>query len=88
MIVVPILGEAEHPSWCLRHHPGIAMHQGPADVVRDRDGIRMDAYLVSYGGLCRLSLDIAPVADATLIELDVMEATRLQASLGKMLRAS
>ncbi len=85
MIAVPTIGEVEHPSWCLRHHPGIEMHQGPADVVRDRDGIRMDVYLVSYNGLPRFSLDIAPVADATLIELDVSEAIRLHTSLGRLL---
>jgi hypothetical protein len=72
-----------HPSWCQRHHPDVVMHCSQTDVVRDRDGIQLDVYLVSYGGQPLVSLDMA--ADDTLIELDMAEASQLYQSLGRLL---
>ena len=85
MSTVAIVRRAEprepHPAWCQGNHPGVRMHRGPATVVRDRDGIKVDAYLVDDDKRPHLSLDITAAADGTLIELNTAEAIRLRTCL-------
>jgi hypothetical protein len=74
-----------HPAWCQQGHDGLAMHRGPTVMVRDRDGIRMDAYLVAYDDSPQLSLDITAEVDTSLIELSVAEANCLRTCLIRLL---
>lgn len=74
-----------HPAWCQQGHDGLAMHRGPTVMVRDRDGIRMDAYLVAYDDSPQLSLDITADVDTSLIELSAAEANCLRTCLIRLL---
>jgi hypothetical protein len=88
MRTVPTLREQQrdpHPPWCQQRHARTTMHRSSNTVVRDRDGIKLDAYLVDYGDQPQLSLDITSEADATLIELSPSEASRLHAFLARSL---
>lgn len=74
-----------HPSWCRQPHPGLTMHRSTTTLIRDRDGVRIDAYLVDYADHPMISLDITTDVDMSLIEFSTTEATRLHVCLTELL---
>lgn len=75
---------ALHPSWCYRHDDDMEMHRSLTTVIRDRDDIRVDGYLVDYGSRPMISLEITTDPPASLVEFSVAEATRLYACVAEL----
>lgn len=74
-----------HPAWCSHRDHGTEMHRGRSILVRDRDAVTVELYLVADPATTMVDVEVTAETDTPLVEFSLTEAATMNEALAALL---